>query len=204
MGKYVWPVLVVALSLLLAGAWVAFPQARRTAAGAVSAFCASFAAEARAGVGRLFARADDGSVDLGDLAQEEAPAPLAADDPDPATLTREQRRSRYRELVAAADARKRTVLRQALSKSAEGREALRATLAYKSKTDEMKRLEAKYGAADDRLWALRLELGPLRDEAAIANARYKAWKAAHPEAAEDPETDPVYCDLVARSRFYRD
>ena len=54
MRKYLWPILVIALALSAAGAWVLFPKARTTARSAVSSFCSSFSEQARHAWSRLF------------------------------------------------------------------------------------------------------------------------------------------------------
>ena len=59
MRKYVWPVVAIALPLLVAGAWVAFPQERESACSAVSSFLASFVAETKAAWGRAFGGGGD-------------------------------------------------------------------------------------------------------------------------------------------------
>ena len=46
MRKYFWPILVITFALLVAGAWVAFPEARKSVGSAISSFCESFAAAA--------------------------------------------------------------------------------------------------------------------------------------------------------------
>ncbi len=221
MGKYLWPALVIALAALAAGAWFAFPEERAAAGSAISSFCASFASETKAAWERMMARSaakdessatPDGQPEDDDpflvattslVASAEGPR-LAADDPDPSSLTPEQRKRKYKELLAAADQRKREVMRANMMKSEVGREALRVTMAFHAKSEELNRLREKHGATDDKLWALRLELSPLRNQVAVANARYKAWKDAHPSEVDDPLADKVYRDLIARSRFYRD
>ena len=125
-------------------------------------------------------------------------------DPEPASLTREQRKQRYEELVAAAEQRKREVLFARLKNCPEGLEALKATRAYHAKVAEMKKLEAERGQTDDGVALLRIELVHLKEAVQVANARYKDWKDAHPTEVVDPMTDKLYCDLIARSRFYRD
>ena len=125
-------------------------------------------------------------------------------DPEPSSLTSEQRKRRYAELVAAADKRKREVMFAGLKKCPEGMAALKATRAYRAKVDEMKKLESQYGPSDTRVTGLRVELTRLKDATRTANARYKAWKDAHPEEVVDPMADKLYCDLISRSRFYKD
>ena len=225
MRKYLWPILVIALALLVAGAWVAFPQARKTVCSAVSSFCSSFAAEAKNAWARLSLPKEEPEVPVTDLFEGDdnvgstraasvasaPPIPTAlgaiadpASDPEPSSLTREQRKQRHKELVAAADQRKREVLFACLKKCPEGLEALKATRAYHAKVDEMKKLEAQRGQTDDGVALLRIELVHLKEAVKVTNARYKAWKDAHPGEAVDPMTDKLYCDLIARSRFYLD
>ena len=60
------------------------------------------------------------------------------------------------------------------------------------------------GQTDDGVALLRIELVHLKEAVQVANARYKDWKDAHPAEVVDPMTDKLYCDLIARSRFYRD
>ncbi|MBR1588966.1 MAG: hypothetical protein IJ658_11650, partial [Kiritimatiellae bacterium] len=127
-----------------------------------------------------------------------------ASDPEPASLTREQRKRRYNELIAAANQRKREVLLAALKKCPEGLEALKATRAYHAKADEMRRLEAQHGNTDDNVTMLRIELVHLKEAVKVTNDRYKVWKDSHPGEVADPMTDSLYCDLIARSRFFRD
>ena len=230
MRKYFWPILVIALALLVAGAWVAFPEARKGVVPAISSFCESFAAAAKDGWTRLFPPKEEPEVPdlLGDenvavttraaTMSDVRAAPRAASavatalgtiadpasDPDPASITREQRKQRYKELIAAADQRKREVLFAALKKCPAGLEALKATRAYHAKVDEMKKLEAQHGKTDDSVALIRIELVHLKEAVKVANARYKVWKDAHPEEAVDPMADKLYCDLVARSRFFKD
>lgn len=221
MRKYLWPIIVIALALMVAGAWVLFPEARKTACSTVSSFRSSFAEHARDAWARLFPPASEAVVPELDYLDDDNLADAVshtnstvatalgaiadpASDPDPAKLTPEQRKRRYKELLAAADARKHEVMRSNLMKSEEGREALKATRAFQAKADEIKRLDQKHGWTDNRLWALRLELAPLRDNAIIANARYKAWKDAHPTEVVDPNTDKLYKNLIYRSRFFKD
>lgn len=219
MRKYLCPILVIALALMIAGAWVAFPRAKNAVGPAVSSFCKSFAAEAKNAWARLFPSAEKAVVpDLLD-GQNVSDAPLATsdtigtelgaiassgDDPDPATLTPEQRRQKYKELVAAANMRKHEVMRVNLMKCPDGMEALKVTRAYHEKLDAMKKLEEKYGQTDDRVALVRIELVALKEAVQVANDRYKAWKDAHPTEVVDPLADKLYCDLIARSRFYRD
>ena len=219
MRKYIWPILVIALALLTAGAWVTFPQERRSVGTAISSFCASFAAEAKNAWGRLFPSAEEAVVpDLLD-GRDVCDAPRAtsdtigtelgavansADDPNPSALTPEQRRQKYKELVAAANMRKQEVMRANLMKCPDGMEALKVTRAYHEKLDAMKKLEEKYGQTDDRVALIRIELVALKEAVQVANDRYKAWKDTHPTEVVDPLADKLYCDLIARSRFYRD
>ena len=214
MRKYVWPVIAIVLPLLVAGAWVAFPQERESACSAVSSFLASFVAETKAAWGRAFGGGGDAEPlpEPDDPSIEELAAPAiptkvkaaASDDPDPSSLTPEQRKRKYRELVAAAKARKMEVMRSNLMKCPDGKEALEVTRAFHAKAEEMKRLEAKYGATDDRVALIRIEMVALRESVQVANARYRTWKEAHPSEVVDPLADKIYCDLIARSRFYLD
>ncbi len=222
MRKYLWPILVIALALLVAGAWVLFPEERTTASSAVSSFCTSFADHARNAWTRLFPPAGEAEVPEADLLDEgdipDAPSANAAStvatslgaiadpvsDPEPGKLTPEQRKRRYKELVAAADTRKREVMRSNLMKSEVGKEALKATRAYHAKVDAMKKLEEKFGPIDDRVEMIRIELVALKESVKVANARYKAWKDAHPTEVVDPLADKLYKDLLYRSRFFRD
>lgn len=225
MRNYLWPILVIALALLTAGAWVMFPQARKTVCSAVSSFCSSFAAEAKNAWARLSPPKEEPEVPVADLFDDgndiasprtasvaaTQPVPTAlgaiadpASDPEPSSLTREQRKQRHKELVAAADQRKREVLFASLKKCPEGLEALKATRAYHAKVKEMKELEAQRGQTDDGVALLRIELVHLKEAVQVANARYKVWKDAHPGETVDPMADKLYCDLVARSRFYLD
>ncbi len=221
MRKYLCPIAVIALALVATGAWVAFPEERKRVGPAVSSFCRSFAAATKDGWARLFPRRESPNVPdaatLGDgnvaaaTAGPAAPVPTAlgeianpANDPDPSSLTRDQRRKRYQELIGAAEQRKREVLLSAVKKCPEGLEALKATRTYHAKADELRKLEARHGNTDDGVALLRIELVHLKEAVKVSNARYKAWKDAHPEEAVDPMADKLYCDLVARSRFYRD
>ena len=108
------------------------------------------------------------------------------------------------ELVEAANMRKHEVMRANLMKCPDGMEALKVTRAYHEKLDAMKKLEEKYGQTDDRVALARIELVALKEAVQVANDRYKAWKDAHPGETVDPLADKLYCDLIARSRFYRD
>ena len=225
MRKYVGPLVVIVLALLVAGAWVGFPQERKSVGSAVSSFLASFTAEAKTAWARLSPPKEVPEVpDSEPLGDEQVaaspradsiaaapPVPTAlgaiadsASDPEPASLTREQRKQRYEELVAAAEQRKREVLFARLKNCPEGLEALKATRAYHAKVAEMKKLEAERGQTDDGVALLRIELVHLKEAVQVANARYKDWKDAHPAEVVDPMTDKLYCDLIARSRFYRD
>ena len=223
MRKYVGPLVVIALALLVAGAWVFFPREIKSVGSAVSSFFASFTAEAKNAWARLSPPKEvpevpdlpgDEQVAASPRADSIAAAPPvptalgaiadSASDPEPSSLTREQRKQRYEELVAAAEQRKREVLFARLKNCPEGLEALKATRAYHAKVAEMKKLEAERGQTDDGVALLRIELVHLKEAVQVANARYKDWKDAHPEAVVDPMTDKLYCDLIARSRFYRD
>ena len=225
MRKYLCPLIVIALALLVAGAWVAFPQERKSVGAAVSSFFSSFAAAARNAWARLSPPKEKPEVPepepLGDEAEADAPRAASAvvassiptalgaiadsaSDPEPSSLTREQRKQRYKELVAAADQRKREVLFACLKKCPEGLEALKATRAYHAKVDAMKKLEEKFGPIDDRVEMIRIELVALKESVKIANARYKAWKDAHPTEVVDPNADKLYHDLIYRSRFFKD
>ena len=221
MGKYFGPVLVIVLSLLVAGAWVLFPQERKSACSAVSSVLSSFAAEAKAAWSRHMTKASDDDKSPVKLVGWEYEEPdlvaavetasnavdrlnLPASDPDPSSLTPEQRKRKYNELVAAAKARKMEVMRVNLMKCPNGQEAFTATRAYHAKLEEMKRLEEKYGQTDDRVTAIRIEIVALKEAVQVANVRYKAWKDAHPNEVTDPLANKVYRDLVSRSRFYRD
>lgn len=221
MRKYLWPIIVIALALLVAGAWVLFPEARTAAISTVSSFCSSFAEHARDAWTRLFPPAGEAEVpepdlldgDIPDVPSANAASTVAtslgaiadpASDPEPGKLTPEQRKRRYKELVAAADARKREVMRSNLMKSEAGKEALKATRAYHAKVDAMKKLEEKFGPVDDRVEMIRIELVALKESVKIANARYKAWKDAHPTEVVDPGADKLYHDLIYRSRFFKD
>ena len=222
MRKYLWPIIVIALALMAAGAWVLFPEARTAASSTVSSFCSSFAEHAKDAWTRLFPPAGEAEVPEADLLDDgdipDAPSANAAStvatslgaiadpasDPEPGKLTSEQRKRRYKELVAAADTRKREVMRSNLMKSDVGKEALKATRAYHAKVDAMKKLEEKFGPIDDRVEMIRIELVALKESAKVANARYKAWKDAHPTEVVDPLADKLYKDLLYRSRFFRD
>ena len=218
MRKYLCPLLVIALALMVAGAWVAFPQTKNAVGPAVSSFCKSFATEAKNAWTRLFPSAEKAVVpdrldgrDVSDapyaasdtIGTELGAVANSADDPDPSTLTPEQRRQKYKELVEAANMRKHEVMRANLMKCPDGKEALKVTRAYHEKLDAMKKLEEKYGQTDDRVALARIELVALKEAVQVANDRYKAWKDAHPGETVDPLADKLYCDLIARSRFYR-
>ena len=222
MRKYLWPILVIALALMAAGAWVLFPKARTTVTSTVSSFCSSFVEHAKNAWTRLFSHDSEAEVPEADLLDDsdipDTPSANAASavatslgaiadpasDPEPGKLTPEQRKRRYKELVAAADTRKREVMRSNLMKSEVGKEALKATRAYHAKVDAMKKLEEKFGPIDDRVEMIRIELVALKESVKVANARYKAWKDAHPTEVVDPLADKLYKDLLYRSRFFRD
>ena len=231
MRKYFWPVLVITLALLVAGTWVFFPEAITSVRSAVSS-CAAAARDgwARLWVKSGESAPEVPSADWGDddsnlleLAELRAPetpgknpgaaGPPAAvsaelrsaeNDPDPSILTPAQRRQKYRELVDAAKARRLEVMRAYLMKSAEGREALKVTRAYYANLNEVKKLEAQYGPIDDRVAAIRVKMVPLKEKLREANARYRAWKEAHPSDVVDPRNDKLYRDLITRSRAYPD
>ena len=215
MRKYLWPIIVIALALVVAGAWVLFPEERTAVSSTLSSFCSSFAEHAKNAWTRLFTPAGEAEVpeadllDNSDIPDSTVATSLGAiadpaSDPEPGKLTPEQRKRRYKELVAAADARKREVMRSNLMKSEVGKEALKATRAYHAKVDAMKKLEEKFGPIDDRVELIRIELVALKESAKVANARYKAWKDAHPTEVVDPLADKLYKDLLYRSRFFRD
>lgn len=215
MRKYAAPILVIVVSVAFAIVWrcgltqrVREPAAR---------FFGDMGVQIRQGFARLFPSFAKDAPIIGTLADDfaeaaakatstaEVPEPsLSADDPDPASLSPAERQRKYRELVAAANARKMDVLRVALMKSPEGREALKATQAYHAKEKEMKALEEKYGPTDDRVALIRIEMVALRQAVQMANARYKDWKDAHPNEVVDPLADKIYCDLIVRSRFFKD
>jgi len=221
MRNYLWPIIVIALALMAAGAWVLFPQARKTVSSTVSSFRSSFAEHTRDAWARLFPPAseaivpepdrleDDNLTDTADYANltvETALGAIAdpASDPVPAKLTPEQRKRRYKELLAAADARKREVMRSNLMKSEAGKEALKATRAYQAKLAAMKKLEDQFGHTDDRVTHIRIEIVALKESVKVANARYKDWKDAHPTEVVDPSADKLYKNLIYRSRFFMD
>ena len=222
MRKYLWPIIVIALALVVAGAWVLFPEERTAVSSTLSSFCSSFAEHAKNAWTRLFTPAGEAEVpeaellDDGDFPDDPSANTAStvatslgaiadpASDPEPGKLTPEQRKRRYKELVAAADARKREVMRSNLMKSEVGKEALKATRAYHAKVDAMKKLEEKFGPIDDRVEMIRIELVALKESVKVANARYKAWKDAHPTEVVDPLADKLYKDLLYRSRFFRD
>jgi len=206
MGRYLWPILIIVPSVLVAGLWWYRPQMLATARSKATLVGTSFAAEFKKGLARL---ADKGEDDSSEAVcplppEEERPPVLHDDDPDPASLTPAQRKEKYMALTAAAKARYTEVLSSTLKKSREGMEALQATQAYHAKVAEMKRLEKQYGAVDDRVTHARIELTALREAVQLANVRYKAWKEQHKDEVADPDSDPAYRDLVARSRFYAD
>ena len=231
MKNHVRLLLFVALVLLVAGAWFVFPQERASVCQAVSSFCKSASEKAKDAWARLSppketekaeaeaaakkpALTSGGDVAAAPSAKAVADAPAIptelgaiadpSSDPDPSSLTREQRKRRYAELVAAADKRKREIMFASLKKCPEGMEALRATRAYHAKVEEMKKLESRYGSSDTRVTGLRVELTRLKDVTRTANARYKAWKEAHPGEIADPMADKLYCDLISRSNIYKD
>ena len=41
MRKYLWPIIVIALALVVAGAWVLFPEERTAVSSTLSSFCSS-------------------------------------------------------------------------------------------------------------------------------------------------------------------
>ena len=231
MRKYFWPILVITLALLVAGTWVFFPEAITSVRSAVSS-CAAAARDgwARLWVKSGESAPEVPSADWGDddsnllelvelrpaeiagknSNEPEQPPAVTAElrsaenDPDPSILTPAQRRQKYKELVDAAKARRLEVMRAYLMKSAEGREALKVTRAYYAKLNEMKKLEEKYGPIDDRVAAVRVKMVPLKEKLKEANARYRAWKEAHPSDVVDPRNDKLYRDLITRSRAYLD
>lgn len=229
MRKYFWPILVITLALLVAGTWVFFPEAITSVRSAVSS-CAAAARDgwARLWVKSGESAPEVPSADWGDddsnllelvelrpaeiagknPSEPAQPMAVAAElrsaenDPDPSVLTPAQRRQKYKELVDAAKARRLEVMRAYLMKSAEGREALKVTRAYYAKLNEMKQLEEKYGPIDDRVAAIRVKMVPLKEKLKEANARYRAWKEAHPSDVVDPRNDKLYRDLITRSRAF--
>ena len=231
MRKYFWPILVIMLALLVAGTWVLFPQAITSVRSTVSA-CAAAAKDGwtRLWAKSESSAPEVPSTDWGDddsnllelvelrpaeiagknSNEPEQPPAVTAElrsaenDPDPSILTPAQRRQKYKELVDAAKARRLEVMRAYLMRSAEGREALKVTRAYYAKLNEMKKLEEKYGPIDDRVAAIRVKMVPLKEKLKEANARYRAWKEAHPSDVVDPRNDKLYRDLITRSRAYLD
>jgi hypothetical protein len=214
MKNHVRLLLFVALVLLGAGAWFVFPQERASVCQAVSSFCKSASEKAKGAWARLSPPKETEKAEAEAAAKAVADAPAIptelgaiadpSSDPEPSSLTREQRKRRYAELVAAADKRKREIMFASLKKCPEGMEALRATRAYRAKVEEMKKLESRYGSSDTRVTGLRVELTRLKDVTRTANARYKAWKETHPGEIADPMADKLYCDLISRSNIYKD
>ena len=214
MKNHVRLLLFVALVLLGAGAWFVFPQERASVCQAVSSFCKSASEKAKDAWARLSPPKETEKAEAEAAAKAVADAPAIptelgaiadpSSDPEPSSLTREQRKRRYAELVAAADKRKREIMFASLKKCPEGMEALRATRAYRAKVEEMKKLESRYGSSDTRVTGLRVELTRLKDVTRTANARYKAWKETHPREIADPMADKLYCDLISRSNIYKD
>ena len=186
----------------------------------MSSFWSSFSEQARHAWSRLFPPKgeavvpdadllDDLSDDIVGASANHVSTALGAiadssSDPEPSTLSAEQRNRRYKELVAAASARKLEVMRSNLMKSEVGRDALKVTRIYHAKLDSLKKLEEQFGPVDDRVETIRIELVALKESVKIANARYKAWKDAHPSEVADPLADKLYRDLIYRSRFFRD
>lgn len=129
---------------------------------------------------------------------------LPPGEPDPLSLSPDARREKYQTLVQAADARKKEVLQTLLRQSPEIREAFQATKKLKAATIRQQELARQYGPTDERVEAAYYEIIRLRETVRDANARFRAWKDRHPDQPTDPEQDPVYRDLIARSRLYKD
>lgn len=132
------------------------------------------------------------------------PAAPSPDHDEPATRSPEERQRIYRELIAAAEARKKELLRALVRECPEGRAALEATQKLRRATRRYRELEQQYGQTDERTETVYYEIIRLRETVREANARYQAWKKEHPGKTYNPEDDADYRALIERSRLYQD
>ena len=214
MSKYRLPILIIIVSVLTTVTWRFFPVVRSCLPQDMKARIADvFDQIARSFADRFSANSADDDKMCGVTATippdeptnvKSAEVTLKPDDPPPNSLTSEQRKAKYRELMAAAKARRIEVMRSSLSQSKEGLAALDATIALNEKVKELDKMVKLHGATDIRVERVQLEIVRLKDEARRANEAYKTWKLSHPGKVPQPDEDPVYRDLVARSRFYVD
>ena len=121
---------------------------------------------------------------------------------DAIAMTPAQRKQKYEELSKKAEARRLQVLRENLTRSAEGRKALAAVKAFKDLAAKVNDLKKKYGETDSRVVSKRGDLLKLKDEVRRTNEAYKKWKERHPDQFIVPEADEEYRKIIGERQLY--
>ena len=121
---------------------------------------------------------------------------------DAIAMTPAQRKQKYEELSKKAEARRLQVLRENLTRSAEGRKALAAVKAFKDLAAKVDDLKKKYGETDSRVVSKRGDLLKLKDEVRRTNEAYKKWKERHPDQFIVPEADEEYRKIIGERQLY--
>jgi hypothetical protein len=121
---------------------------------------------------------------------------------DAIAMTPAQRKKKYEELSKKAEARRLQVLRENLTRSAEGRKALAAVKAFKELAAKVDDLKKKYGETDSRVVSKRGDLLKLKDEVRRTNEAYKKWKERHPDQFIVPEADEEYRKIIGERQLY--
>ena len=121
---------------------------------------------------------------------------------DAIAMTPAQRKQKYEELSKKAEARRLQVLRENLTRSAEGRKALAAVKAFKELAAKVDDLKKKYGETDSRVVSKRGDLLKLKDEVRRTNEAYKKWKERHPDQFIVPEADEEYRKIIGERQLY--
>ena len=123
---------------------------------------------------------------------------------DAIAMTPAQRKKKYEELTKKAEARRLQVLRENLTKSAEGRKALAAVKAFKEFAAKVDALKKQYGETDSRVVSKRGDLLKLKDDVRRTNDAYKKWKEKHPDQFIVPEADEEYRKIIGERQLYAD
>ncbi len=121
---------------------------------------------------------------------------------DAIAMTPAQRKQKYEELSKKAEARRLQVLRENLTRSAEGRKALAAVKAFKELAAKVDDLKKKFGETDSRVVSKRGDLLKLKDEVRRTNEAYKKWKERHPDQFIVPEADEEYRKIIGERQLY--
>ena len=139
---------------------------------------------------------------------QSAPAPRAAElrqaelAEDALAMTPAQRKVKYDELTKKAEARRKEIMRENLSKSPEGQKALAAVKEFKELAEKVEALKKKYGETDSRVVAKRGDILRLKDKVRSTNEAYKKWKEQHPDKFTPPEADEIYRKIIGERQLY--